>query len=613
MIAFAVSFLALAMPQEPLRVGVLVADRQDGGDAVFVRGCKRAVEAQNQAGGVAGGKLELVFEAAATPAAVATAVGKLQAAGVVGVVAPPAAWLAEAARKATAGKLPCVSFAAGSAACAPVLDRLVEKTFCMTRVALVRDRSKDAVELGKLLGKGGLTAPTTLLWEMEIGGGAKAFAKVVEKDRPEVIVFDAEPPAVAAFVTQVLAADPVVLVLLPRAFGEATLALPRRLFVVHGLSPGCVPQTSQFRADYERDHGVPGWGAAEGFEGVMALAKAVAAANGREPAAVTAALAAATWEGIRGRYAFDKALGAGLPPLGVWIVEEARPAPYVPTVVPLQAVGASAGTAVPEARKPQEQVGEPFATWRTRQFVPEDGAQWVLCSWADDGGYATSADDLQQLGLGTGGKDPLVDHLVREEIMARVMAIASTKFGRTATGAGVTGQSLRIAFTMHVAAKEREKRKLRSWPARFGGDHSGAGGEAFGTFCRVYTTFIRRTIFQSHALTPPVGPSDRQYLDGTYGFGTDLAMDKRSELIRALINSYAGSMALTLAHEVGHLAGLGHVTDDPVEIMNVDEGSGIDYRDAKFGAGSWAIMKERYGLVGDKPGKGEKTKADKGP
>jgi hypothetical protein len=53
------------------------------------------------------------------------------------------------------------------------------------------------------------------------------------------------------------------------------------------------------------------------------------------------------------------------------------------------------------------------------------------------------------------------------------------------------------------------------------------------------------------------------------------------------------------------LAGLDHVTDDPVEIMNVNEGAGIDYRDAHFGAATWAIMQRRYGLFGDKPGKGD--------
>ena len=119
----------------------------------------------------------------------------------------------------------------------------------------------------------------------------------------------------------------------------------------------------------------------------------------------------------------------------------------------------------------------------------------------------------------------------------------------------------------------------------------------------MYSKFIRRTIFEKHALSPAVTAADREYLDGSYVFGSEHERDKRSELIRALINGYAGSMALTLAHEVGHLAGLGHVDDDPVEIMNVNEGAGLDYRDAKFGTPSLESMAKRYGIVGDKPGK----------
>lgn len=594
-----------ATPQGPLLLGVIATESPDGSDVVFLRGVRRAVEAQNLKGGVDGAKVELVIAPAATPAEVATVVGKFAADGAVGVVAPPAAWLADAARRACSGKLPCASFATSPAAVVPLLDRLVGQTFCMTRVGLVRDKHKDAIEGGKLLAKS-LTAPGSLVWEMDIAGGARAYGKLIEKERPEVLLFDAEPPAVEQFVRQVLGPAPPVLVLTPRAYGEATRTMSARTFFVQGLTPAAVATTSQFRADYERDHGVPGFAAAEGFEGAAALMAAIGAANARDAASVQAALSGLTLEGVRGRYGYDKALAAFSPPLGVWLAA-ARPSPYVPLVVPLQAVGTSPGTAAPEAKKPQEALGEPFGKWRTAKFRPEDGAQVVLCSWADDGGFATAAADLKLLGLAT-GTDALVDHLVREEIMARVMAIASTKFGRLEDGTGIVGKSLRIAFAMHMAPKEREKKKLRLWPARFGGDHADAGGEAFGTFCRVYTMFIRRTIFQPHALQPPLAADDLAYLDGTYAFGSNLEQDKRSELIRALVNSYAGSMALTLAHEVGHLAGLGHVTDDPVEIMNVNEGDGLDYREARFGQPSLESMRSRYGLVGDKPGKGEKAK-----
>ena len=73
--------------------------------------------------------------------------------------------------------------------------------------------------------------------------------------------------------------------------------------------------------------------------------------------------------------------------------------------------------------------------------------------------------------------------------------------------------------------------------------------------------------------------------------------DQRSNLVRALINGYAGSMALTAAHELGHVAGLDHDTDDPHGIMNVAEGGGIDYRDGHFTAGNLKALEKRLGLA----------------
>jgi hypothetical protein len=177
------------------------------------------------------------------------------------------------------------------------------------------------------------------------------------------------------------------------------------------------------------------------------------------------------------------------------------------------------------------------------------------------------------------------------------MAITSSKFGRQDNGTGVAGKSLKICFIAYVPEKERKK---RIWLALHGGDHPDAGGEAFGSYCRVYTAFIRKSIFQKNALKPPLSAADLDLLDGTYKYGTDIEKDRRSELVRALVNSYAGSMALTLAHEVGHLCGLEHVTDDPKEIMNVDEGAGIDYREGHFGEYCWGRLVKKLGLVGDK-------------
>ena len=466
---------------------------------------------------------------------------------------------------------------------------------------LVRDHHKPARAFAKLLGKdGGLTAPAGLVWELDVRSSPKKVAKQLADEPPQVLVFDTDPLAAKAFLATHLSTNPIPVVLTPRAYGEALGRQQRHVFVIQALSAGQVATDSQFRRDYERDHGVPGFAVAEGFEAVQALAQAFDAADSRESAAVRGALQQVVIDGVRTPFGFDRQLQAFAPPLGVWIVGEDRLQPYSPPLVALSGqtvdgTATSAETVPPPA--PQTGIGVRFGTWRTRNFQWEEGSQWVLCLWADDDGFATANSDLEQLGLSTGGADPLVDHLVKEEIMARVMAIASSKYGRREDGSAIPGKSLRICFGSVIDPKLRKKKKQRLWPARFGGDHAGAGGQAFGTYCRVYTSFIRRTTFQEHALSPPVSAADREFLDGTYRFGANFDQDRRSELIRALINGYAGSMALTLAHEVGHLAGLGHVTDDPVAIMNVEEGSGIDYPDAKFVASSWASMEKRLGVV----------------
>lgn len=593
-------------PQEPLRIGVLAPVLETAEDDAFVRGARRAEALLNQQGGVDGAEIELVLAAAAQPAQVAAAVAELQAANVAAVLVPPSPALAAAVRRVAQGRLPVVTHVALPAAIAKAIDTVCNETFCMQAIGLVHDSSKDARELDKLLGKDGLSPPVAVLWDIDVGASQKTFQKQLDKERPHLLIVDAEPDAAAQFVTAVLGADPIPVVLTPRAVGAATRALPRTLFAVLGLSAASVATTTPFRSDYEHEYGEVAYGAAEGYEALLAAARSVDAADARDVVLVRKALASVVVEGVRGRAQFDKSLDGVPMPCAVWLLEKGETRHYSPGVVALAKAGASPGTSAGGAPKagdgPQEQIGVPFGTWRTRQFTFEEGSQWVLCVWADDAGYATAGEDLALLGLSTNGKDPITDHLVREEIMARVLAIVSTKFRRREDGTGIPGESMRISFGAHLDKKEREKKKTRLWPARFGGDHTGAGGEAFGTFCRVYTAFIRRTIFQEHALVPPLESADRTYLDGSYVWGTDLARNKRSELIRALINGYAGSMALTLAHEVGHLAGLSHVTDDPVEIMNVQEGGGIDYRDAHFGGGTWEIMKQRYGLV-EEPGR----------
>ncbi|MCA8944209.1 MAG: ABC transporter substrate-binding protein, partial [Planctomycetes bacterium] len=406
-------------------------------------------------------------------------------------------------------------------------------------------------------------------------------------------IVDGSPKDVAKFLPAWTARG-IPTVLTPRSFGPEVRALDASTLVVLGQSPATRHTTSSFRADFEAAYGPLRYGAAEGFESANLVLRAIDAADSRDRKAILRAIDGITAEGARGRVTYSADTEAAEPPLGVWQFEGKTLSPYFPPTLSVQA--AEAGTKV--EREPDPNLGEPFRTWRARDFEFEPGTQWVWCTWGPEG-KRTIDHDLAELGLSTKGEHPIVDRIVRDEIMARVIAITSMKFGRNADGSPIPGKSLNISFAMY---KPKDVKKRRIWPAIFAGDDSAAGGRAFGTYCEIYTTFIRRTIFQPHALTPSIGPEDLCYLDGSYEFGSDHVRDKRSELIRALINGYGGSMALTTSHEVGHLLGLGHITDDPHGIMNVEEGAGIDYRDAHFTPGSWEIMRAAIGLSGDEPG-----------
>jgi len=183
--------LAVLPPQEPIRIGVVAVDKPDSGDLHFLRAGRLAVDACNGKGGVLGSPVELVVEAAATPADAMAAVGRLDGAGVVAVIAPPETRLGEVVRRAAQSKMPCAGFAPQPAAIARTLDALLSKTFRVQQIAFVRDASKEAHELGRLLAKGGLSAPTEVLYELELGISAKALAKKLDAERPEQRV----PPA----------------------------------------------------------------------------------------------------------------------------------------------------------------------------------------------------------------------------------------------------------------------------------------------------------------------------------------------------------------------------------------------------------------------------------
>jgi hypothetical protein len=203
--------------------------------------------------------------------------------------------------------------------------------------------------------------------------------------------------------------------------------------------------------------------------------------------------------------------------------------------------------------------------------------------------------DMAKLHLGTRGYEGNLDEQVLEELMARALAKLNRLFLKNEDGTAIPGVSWQISFT----SKKPEKLKASEyWNAVVAGDDPDAGGRAWpgDGHCEVYATFLERTIFHKNALEPPMSQEDKKYLDGTYVSGAPFRLQHlRMDQLRALVDGYAGSFALTGAHEIGHLAGLDHDTTDPRSLMNVVEGAGLRESHAFFVPAHAAILDRLLG------------------
>lgn len=515
------------------------------------------------------------------------AVTRLIQAGAVAIVGPLDGGLVEvAAKTAAARRVPLVAPVPPTERAAEAVRETVVQRLRARRVALLSDQSRAARDLEKALVRL-LPHPYAVVFHAGIDVSAKELEKLLARDPATVVLVDAPAELVRAALEGPLGPLPLPIVLTPRSHGDLLRGTDREVFAILGRSPATMGGGSPLLTEHRRRHGEPGYGAAEGDEAVRLVAAALQGAGGD----AAAALAAARVAGPRGTIGLDAASLRLDAPQALWRLAAGVPRPYLPAAIPAELL--EAGTA--GLRDVDPELGVPFGTCRTDRFTLEEKTQWVVFSFGAPE-ESTIDQDLASIGLSSGGRAPLVDHLVKEEILARLMAINSTKFLRTDAGESIPGRSLRISFADHLPHKAKGG---KAWTAVIAGDDAAAGGRAWPGqgHCEIYSTFIRRTIYQEHALDPPVGPDDLTYLDGSYRFGTDRARDRRSELIRALINGYAGSMALTAAHEIGHLAGLDHITDDPHGIMNVEEGAGIDHRDGHFTDGSLEKLRQRFGVA----------------
>lgn len=581
--------VGLTDDDDPIVVGIIASEP----DSPFVRAARAAVDERNAEGGIDGRPIRLVTEEdGGTEAGVKTALARLDTAGAIAVAGPLDAALAGAADRAAAGRrLPLLRVAPGPTDVGTAAAGFLTEKLRTRRIGIVTDGSREAKELAKALAAE-LTHPYGVVQTLPITIDSKGLAKKLERAPVDVFLVDAAPDAAVAAVNGPLGATGLPVVLTPRAAGDGHLPLERTALALLGRSPATVSSAAPFLAAWRAKHGEPGVGVGEGADAAGALLAALgiagkAGASSRET--VADAMDDLSLTGSRG-----PARVVGKPPtltapLAVWRFADGVATAYLPPSIPAELL--LQGTAAQRDVDPT--LGVPFGAWRSDRFQVEEKTQQVLFSFGEPG-ESTIDEDLRAIGLSTGGDAPLVDHLVKEELMARLLGVNALKFLRNEDGTAIPGTSLRISFATFLPEKAK---RGKVWTAVVAGDDEFAGGRAYPGQGRaeIYSTFIRRTIYEQHALDPPIGPDDLTYLDGSYRFGSDRARDLRSELIRSLINAYGGSMALTAAHEIGHLAGLGHITHDAVGIMNVEEGAGIDHSDGHFCEDSVTKLIQRLG------------------
>ena len=397
-----------------------------------------------------------------------------------------------------------------------------------------------------------------------------------------MLVLDGPPEESAA----ALAGVRVPLVLASRALA-ALETVGREVLLVHGLSPATAPAAGEFLAEYRARHGEPGCGAVEGYELVELLATAIERAGTGKPEAVRAALATTRIEGPRGPVASGAAGEVPARPALWRLTDLARP--HFPPVL-------AEGDTLPDGdgRRPDPRLGPPFGALRTDRFLLEPDTRWVRVHFGD-AKVASIGADLASIGLSTGGASPFVDHLVREELLARTLSLVSQKYLRDPQGSSLPGKSFKVSFAAHLPPGSEPR---ATWDAQLAGADPNANGRAFPGegHCDVFATNWLVTV-RAYALAPPIGADDLGFLDGTYVHGSDWEKDRRSELVRALIQGYAGSLGLTTAHETGHLFGLEHDSGDPTSLMTTDEERGISPENAHFKEAALERLRRSPGVV----------------
>ncbi|MFT7616805.1 MAG: hypothetical protein ACI97A_000434 [Planctomycetota bacterium] len=484
-------------------------------------------------------------------------------------------------------KLPLVTFEPSPQDVADAVEDLIVDRLRINNLALLSGKGKHANKLKRILKKQ-LVHFQEMSFQERINAKAKKIDPKIRKEKTDGILLDGSPAEVEAALHELKEVLRIPIFLTPRSFLPG-MKLPMKTYVLSGQSPLTHKAGLEFNVAFKEKHEVdPEMGSGAGHDAIMFCMQA--AKNGTNK--ILESYPNLKVMGPRGeiKAATDANPGSLQSPMAIWTLDAGK------TMALLPGPENSGPRAKNDLKKRVSvpRFGVPFGVDMSNRFELEPGTQKVLVSWGVPG-QATIDEDLRLLGLSTQGKCPLADHLIKKELLGRMMAITSKKFLRLPNGKSRSGESYKISFATHLPPKTK---KAGSWKVIIAGDDPEAGGRAFpGTgLALTFSTFLRRTIFQPKAIDPPLCAMDLPDLLGCKS-QDEFYDDARALMIHALVDGYAGSMALTTAHEVGHLTGLGHITDDSKGIMNVVDGAGLGYRVVAFSKGSKENLNRSLGIV----------------
>ncbi|MDJ0975990.1 MAG: ABC transporter substrate-binding protein [Planctomycetota bacterium] len=298
------------------------------------------------------------------------------------------------------------------------------------------------------------------------------------------------------------------------------------------------------------------------YEGARRIVQATAKADSTKLKKVWAALAPGeASNGALGPLHFELHGGIRFFPLTYWKIERGRFEMWPIGLLPVEGCGPPLGFRAVKPAAVNERRGKiGYVTY-------------------GDGKTRTIEQDMLEIGLSTGGKHPELDAFVRGEILARAIRIAHRLFRREADGTPIPGHSWGMSFTTTKPDDDVPRSKV--WLAIVAGDDEAAGGRVIGSgMVAVYSTFLKRTMYITRKLEPPISDADKHLILGDYRWGMDRANNRRADEIRCLIDGFASAVGLTLSHEFGHLCGCGHDTEHPTSIMNVVAGAGASWEEA---------------------------------